>query len=186
MEFAKWCHFSMIPRGAIIIISTRVNDKIRVPLVRVIDADGSNLGVISTDEALRIATQKGLDLVEVSANANPPVCKIQDYKKYLYEQNSKLRKTRTKKSELKEFVFGPHIGEGDLKIRIERGRKFILDGNVVKYTIQFKGRQIMYPEIGETKLKIIESELADVARPENPVKLLHKDMTVTFVAKKSN
>lgn len=103
----------------------------------------------------------------------------------MYDQNAKQKKSKGKKSELKEFVFGPHIGEGDLKVRIDRGRKFIENGNVVKYTVQFKGRQIIYPEIGETKLKIVESELSDIARAENPIKLLHKDMSVTFVAKKS-
>lgn len=166
-------------------ISTKINDQIRSLTVRVIGADGENLGVITTKEALDLARSKNLDLVEVASNANPPVCKIQDYNKYLYEQNAKAKKTRVKKSELKEFVFGPHIGEGDLNIRIKRGKEFLADGHMVKYTVKFAGRQILYPAIGETKLKIVESELADTAKVESPIKLNEKFMSITFVAKKA-
>jgi translation initiation factor IF-3 len=119
-------------------------------------------------------------LVEVSGGANPPVCRIMDYNKYLYEQKAKSKQTKTKKTEMKEFQLGPTTGEGDLKLRIERGRKFLLDGNVVKYTVKFRGRAKLFPELGETKLKIIESELADVSRVEKPAKLLGNIMTMTL------
>lgn len=153
------------------------------PSARVIDETGTNIGVMKTVEAIRLAAEKGLDLVEVSKGSDISVCKIQDYNKFLYEQNSKQKKTKAKKSELKEFIFGPHIGEGDIRIRIDRGRKFIEDGDMVKYTIKFQGRQAAYPEIGMTKLKIIESELADIARTEGPIKHVGKFMSITFVAK---
>jgi len=102
----------------------------------------------------------------------------------LYEQHAKAKKTRTKKSDLKEFVFGPHIGEGDLTIRINRGKEFLTDGHMVKYTVKFTGRQIIFPAIGETKLKIVESELSEVAKVESPIKQHEKFMSITFVAKK--
>ena len=140
---------------------------------------------MKTYDAIKLALERGLDLVEVSKGTDTSVCRIQDYNKFLYEQASKAKKTKAKKSELKEFVFGPHIGEGDLKIRIDRGRKFIDGGDMVKYTIKFMGRQMAYPEIGMTKLKIIESELSDIARTEGPIKNVGKFMSITFVTKKS-
>jgi len=164
---------------------SRINKQITSPNVLVIDDTGQNLGVLPLTEAVRIAVEKGMDLVEITPNAKPPVCKIQDYNKYLYEQKSKAKKTKGKKSELKEFVLGPHIGEGDLKLRIDRGREFLEKGNIVKYTVKFRGREVMYPEIGETKLKIVESELSEVARVDTPPRLNGKLMSVTFVAKKS-
>ncbi len=140
---------------------------------------------MKTLDAIRLANEKRLDLVEVSKGTEESVCRIQDYNKFLYEQNSKAKKTKAKKSELKEFVFGPHIGEGDLKIRIDRGREFIQEGNIVKYTIKFRGREMAYPEIGLTKLKIVESELSDIARPEGSLRTIGKFMNITFVGKKS-
>lgn len=125
-----------------------------------------------------------MDLVEVSSGANPPVCRIMDYNKYLYEQKSKTKQAKVKKTEMKEFQLGPHTGEGDLKVRIERGRKFLQDGNVVKYTVKFRGRAKLFPEIGETKLKIIESELSDVSRVEKPAKLLGHLMSMTLAPSK--
>lgn len=107
-----------------------------------------------------------------------------DYNKYLYEQKSKTKQAKVKKTEMKEFQLGPHTGEGDLKVRIERGRKFLQDGNVVKYTVKFRGRAKLFPEIGETKLKIIESELSDVSRVEKPAKLLGHLMSMTLAPSK--
>ena len=103
-----------------------------------------------------------------------------DYNKYLYEQKTKSKQSKAKKTELKEFQLGPTTGEGDLKIRIDRGRKFLLEGNVVKYTVKFKGRAKLFPELGETKLKIIQSELADVSRVEKPAQLLGNIMSMTL------
>lgn len=124
------------------------------------------MGVIKTFEALRLAQDQGLDLIEVSASAKPPVCKIADYNKFLYEQKSKAKKTKIKKAELKEFKLGPAIGDGDLSIRIARGKEFLLDGNVVKYTVVFKGGEKAHPEVGFTKLKIVESELMECGKIE--------------------
>lgn len=135
---------------------------------------------MKTPDAIKLAQEVGLELVEVSGNANPPVCKILDYNKYLYEQKSKAKQSKAKKTELKEFQIGPNIGEGDLKVRIDRSRKFLIDGNMVKYTVKFKGRARLFPEHGETKLKIIQSELADVSRVEKATQKVGNLMTMTL------
>ena len=146
----------------------KINEQIKDSEVRVIDQDENNLGVISTKEAIGKAREAKLDLVEVSSGATPSVCRIVDYNKYAFEQKAKLKKqSKSKKTVLKEFIFGPNIGEGDLRQRIERGRGFLESGNMVKYSVQFKGRQNAYPEFGVTKLKIVESELADVSKATN-------------------
>ena len=125
----------------------------------------------------------GLDLVEVYGG-EIPVCRILDYKKYLFEQKSKLKKNKQKKTELKEFQLRPNTGEGDIKIRVDRAREFLQQGNMVKFTVKFKGREITFPEIGTNKLKVIESELADVSQVETPAKLLGKQMSITLMPRK--
>ncbi len=122
-------------------------------------------------------------MVEVSGSATPPVCKIIDYNKYQYDQKAKEKKARPKKTTIKEFKLTPKISEGDLQLRIRRGKEFLEVGNMVKYTVRFKGRERKYPEIGETKLKIIESELTEVARIEKPAKMLGYTMSMTLMPK---
>lgn len=146
----------------------------------VIDQNGTNLGKLKTFDAIKLAQEAGLELVEVSGGANPPVCRIMDYNKYLYEQKTKSKQTKAKKTEMKEFQLGPHTGDEDIRIRVERGRKFLQEGNVVKYTVKFRGRAKLFPELGATKLKIIESELADVSRVEKPATMLGNIMTMTL------
>lgn len=160
--------------------SHRINERIRADEVRLIDENGDNVGVVSTKEALQMAIDRKLDLVEVSGSANPPVCRIMDYNKFLYEQKSKAKKTKSKKTDLKEFQLGPNTGEGDLQIRIDRGRKFLEAGNVVKYTVKFKGRENLFPEQGLTKLKIVESELSDISRVDQPPKKLGSIMSMVL------
>lgn len=159
----------------------KLNEKISSKEVRLIDQNGENVGVKSRDEAIKMAKDLGLDLLEVSGFAVPPVCKIVDYNKYIYEQKGKLKKTKTKKTELKEFTMSPNISEGDLNVRIRRGKEFLEDGNMVKYTVKFKGREATYPERGEIKIKIIESELNGVGKVERPMQMLGQLMTVTFM-----
>ena len=119
----------------------------------------------------------------MSSGGGTPVCKIADYNKYVYDQKAKAKKSKPKKSDLKEFKFGPNISEGDLKIRIDRGREFITSGDMVKYSVVFRGREVFYSEIGMTKLKIIESELSDIARIENPPKLMGNVISLTLIKK---
>ncbi len=117
----------------------RRNEYIRLPQVQLITESGENIGTIDTDEARRMAKEAGLDLVEVSSNVRPPVCKIMDYSKYIYQQNKKKKKSKTK--ELKEFRFSPVIDDGDMLHRINRAKQFIEKGHPVKITMQRKGRQ---------------------------------------------
>lgn len=153
--------------------------------VRVIDQNGENLGVIKTTDAISKARKIGLDLVEVSSGAKPSVCKILDYKKYIYNQKVKTKESKPKKTDRKEFKLSPKIGEGDLSLRIRRGREFLEAGNMVKYTVKFKGRESKYPEIGETKLKIIESELSDISSLERNIEKKGRFMSMTLMPKKS-
>jgi len=146
-----------------------------------IDQEGENIGVVSTKEAWDKAREAELDLVEVSPGAKPPVARIMDYNKYLYDQKSKAKKSKTKKTDLKEFQFGSNIGEGDLKVRIDRGREFLKEGNMVKYTVKFKGRANLHPTIGMTKLKIIESELSDVSKVEKEPRKMGSLLSMTLI-----
>lgn len=152
----------------------KINQQIKSVEVRLIDKDDNNVGVVSTEKAIQMAKEDGLDLVEVSANAKPPVCRILDYTKYKYDQKAKLKKSKAKvkKIETKEFYIRPGIGEGDLKIRIDRGRGFLEKGNVVKYGVKFKGREKAYPELGNKKLKIIQSELSEVSNVEQEPRMM--------------
>lgn len=162
----------------------KINNRIRVPEVRVINQDGQNIGVMATTQAIKLAEESGLDLVEVSSQAKPPVCKILDHSKYLYEQKAKLKKSKPKKTDLKELQLRPNIGEGDLKMRIERGKEFLAGGNMVKYTVKFKGREKKYPEIGRTKLKIVESELAAVSQVERENAYAGGTISIVLMPKK--
>ena len=162
-----------------------LNNRIRYPTLRVIGDGGDNLGVISTKEALQVAREKDLDLVVISEKANPPVAKILEFSKFLYEDRKKQSaiKSKSKKSETKEFVFGPSIGEGDLEKRIERTKEFLQDGNRVKITVRLRGRQRAHPEIGFEKLDKFIEELEEIAKVEEDPKLRGTLIAVTFVKK---
>ena len=123
--------------------------------------------------------------MEVSSGATPPVCRIGDYNKYLYDQKAKLKKNKTKKNDLKEFQLSPKIAEGDLKMRVDRGREFLKEGNMVKYTVKFKGRERLHPELGEMKLKIVEAELAEVSSMEVAPKKFGNAISMTLAPKKA-
>lgn len=164
----------------------RINHLIRAPKVRLIDSEGTNVGVVDTHEALKKAADADLDLVLISEKAEPPVAKILDYSKFLYEERKKQssHKTKSAKSETKEFIFGPAIGEGDIQTRIERTKEFLEDGHRVKMTVRLKGRERAFPEIGIKKLEKITSELAEVAKTEeDKPKLKGNLITITFLRK---
>ena len=161
-----------------------INNRIRVPEVRLIDENGENVGVISTREALEKAQSAELDLVLISAKANPPVAKILQYSKFLYDERKKqsASKEKSQKSETKEFIFGPTIGTGDLETRIERTREFIEAGNRVKMSVKFKGRERTHPEVGQEKIQKVIDSLKDIARiEEKEVRMKGNLLTVTFV-----
>ena len=143
----------------------RVNESIRNPEVRVIDHTGNNIGVISTREALQLAHDAELDLVEVSPNANPPVCRVMDFGKFLYERTKKekeAKKAQTK-IEIKEIRLRPKTNEHHRSFKTRDARRWLDDGMKVRVTIRFRGREITYPELALEDLREIAEELSDIA-----------------------
>ena len=141
----------------------RINEQIRVREVRLIDDLGEQKGIVPTIEALRMAKEKDLDLVEVSPNANPPVCKILDYGKYRFEQEKKLRESKKNQKvlKLKEIRMQPKIGPGDLDTKAKHVQEFLEEGNKVKVTIRFRGRELAHTELGFDVLKEVEKRLRE-------------------------
>ena len=143
----------------------RINDMIRVPEVRLISADGRQAGVVSTDQAMELARENGLDLVEVSPMARPPVCKILDYGKYKFEQEKRIKESKRKQKlgKLKEIRMQPKIEKHDLQFKARQVRQFLEEGNKVKVTIRFRGRELAHTEIGRGVLGRILDILDDSA-----------------------
>ncbi len=146
-------------------LNYRVNEQIKAPRVQVIGPDGKNLGVMPTVKALELADEYGLDLVEVAPNASPPVVRIMDYGKFLYQQKKKS-KQKNKTSELKEIEMTPNIGEHDLNVKLRKMREFLEEGHKVKVDIRMRGRQVLYTELAENLAKRIISLLEDISTIE--------------------
>jgi len=162
----------------------RVNRQIRVPEVRLIDEEGNQLGVVSTDDARRRAEDAGLDLVEVSPNADPPVCRVMDYSKFKYEQKKKEKGGAKKtKSGLKELRVRPAIDKHDLEYRLVQGRKFLEEGNKVQVVCIFRGRQRAHPEMGERVMATVAEVLGDISKIEVPPKMNGPRMTMLLARK---
>lgn len=155
-------------RSAAIRDRLRINNRIRARDVRLIDEDGTQVGVVSIREALILAEERGLDLVEVAPNAVPPVCRVMDYGKFRYEQTKKEREARKnqKQIELKEVRLKPKTDDHDLGVKSRQARKFLLSGDKVKFTVKFRGREIFHPDIGMAMLEQMAEELRDIATIE--------------------
>ena len=155
---------------------TRVNYKIRVPQVRVLDAMGNMLGVMSTRDAQRMAEERGLDLVEITPNAVPPVCKIMDYGKFKYEESIKAKQARKsqKVQKVKEIKFHPGTDTNDFDYKLKQIRGFLGEGCKVKLTLQFRGRENAHREIGEDVISRVLESLADECFVEQAPKTLGK------------
>ena len=143
------------------------------------------MGVLKTDEALKIAVEKGLDLVVISPNAVPPVAKIVDFKKFLYQERKERSKAkvRSKKSETKEIRFKPFTGEGDLNWQISRAKEWLTEGNRVKVWVAMKGREAAHPEICFDKIHRFEAGLEKVAKTEGPAERKANVISITFAPK---
>jgi translation initiation factor IF-3 len=164
----------------------RVNQRIRAREVRVIGEDGKQLGIFPIHEALRMAEEQGVDLVEVAPNANPPVCRMMDYGKYKYELKKQAAAKKQKLQAVKEIKLRPNIGEHDLDIKINHMREFLEEGNKSKVRIFFKGREITHPELGkELAGKIIE-RLSDVGIVDSPPKFEGKNLVMVISPKKKS
>ncbi|HUF65203.1 MAG TPA: translation initiation factor IF-3 [Gemmatimonadaceae bacterium] len=163
----------------------RVNRQIRITPIRVIAPDGSQMGIMETESALAAAQEQGLDLVEVAPLARPPVARIMDYGKFKFEQAKMARQAKKKQRviELKEVKFRPGISGNDFDTKVRRARKFLDDGNKVKVTMMFRGRQIAHPELGRQVLDRVAQDLADVAKVESEPKLESKLMIMILAAR---
>ncbi len=158
----------------------RVNERITIRQVMLIDAEGKNLGVVPTDQALRMAQEAGLDLVEVADRARPPVCKIMDYGKFKYEQAKKAHDSRSKqhRSKLKTLRMRPKTDSHILEIRVAAAREYLVRGDKVAVMIQFRGRELAHPEMGHAHCLEFAKRLEDIARVEQTPRLEGKRMTM--------
>lgn len=164
----------------------RVNHQIRSNQVRLINSDGSNLGVVSLQEALRQAKEQNLDLVEINSKSSPIIVKIIDYGKFKYDEKKKQAEIRKnqKIQELKEITFRPTTDENDLNHKVQAAKEFLADGNKVKFTVRFRGREVTHPEIGKDKLNWVISQLSAIITPNPPIAMEGKFMYVIVVPKK--
>jgi translation initiation factor IF-3 len=160
--------------------STRVNERIRVPEVRVIGDDGTQIGVMRTDEALRYAQERDLDLVEVAPEARPPVCRVLDYSKYKYEQSQKQKAARKHQQQItiREIKFRPKIAEQDYATKKRHVERFLKHKDKVKITIMFRGREVTHPERGQMILDRLAEELTELAIIEQRPNLDGRNMTM--------
>jgi translation initiation factor IF-3 len=161
----------------------RVNDRIRIPSVRVIGPDGEQVGILSIRDALAYAQERNLDLVEVSPTSKPPVCRVMDFGKYKYEQNKKAQKARKKQhvTHLKEVKLRPKIEEHDYNFKIDHGRKFLEEHDKVKFTVMFRGREMAHPQAGHRLLEKVVRDLEAVGQVEIPARMEGRSMTLLMV-----
>ncbi len=171
-------------------MNLRINREIRAPKVRLIGKDGKQIGIVSIAEAQSYAERDSLDLVEISPNAVPPVCKIVDYGKYRYQMTKKERENKKgqHQAKLKEIKVKPNIDEHDLQVKIKRAREFIEKGDKVRVTCMFRGREMARPELGQKVADRIAEALRDVAQTEAPPKQMGRNYSLVLapVGKKSN
>jgi len=147
-----------------------------------VDQDNQQVGVVSTVDAIHRAREAGLDLVEVAPNSVPPVCRIMDFGKWRYEQKKKEQKAKTKQHQatMKEVRLRPKIEEHDQMVKTKHAREFLVKGNRVQFTMQFKGREMAHKEIGEDIFKAIMEQLQDVGKVEMPMKMMGRRMTMVM------
>ena len=162
------------------------NEAIRAPQVRVIGDLGEQLGIMQTRDALNMAMDKGLDLVEIAPTAEIPVCKIMDYGKHKFEKAKKDKEAKKKQTvvEIKEIQFTPQIGEGDLETKVSNARRFLADGNKVKLVIKFRGRQMSHQELGVAVLEKVKTMCADLGSPEKNPNLEGRNLIMFLVPNK--
>ncbi|MGV0028757.1 translation initiation factor IF-3 [Phormidesmis priestleyi] len=163
-----------------------INERIRFPKVRVIDSDGSQLGIMSSREAMQLADEKELDLVLVSDKADPPVCKIVDYGKHKFEQEKKAKEAKKKQHtvDVKEVKMRYKIEEHDYNVRIKLAKRFLQEGDKVKATIMFRGREIQHSDLAEDLLKRMATDLQEIAEVQQAPKKEGRNMMMLMAPKK--
>lgn len=163
----------------------RINEEIRIREVRVTGANGEQLGIMQTKDALKLAEDQHLDLVEVAPKARPPVCKIMDFGKYRYEQQKRDKEARKKQKviTIKEVKLRPNIEQHDFDVKLKNAQRFIEEGNKVKVTVMFRGRELSHPELGTVILNKMSDALGDSVNVERTAKLEGKNMTMILSPK---
>ncbi|MCK5383298.1 MAG: translation initiation factor IF-3 [Gammaproteobacteria bacterium] len=165
----------------------RINEKIIVPEVRVIDQEGEQVGVVSIEEAYKLASDINLDLVEISPNAEPPVCRIMDYGKFRFEENKKLQtaKKKQKQTQVKEIKFRPGTDIGDYNIKLRKLISFLEDGDRTKVTLRFRGREMAHQDLGMQLLQRVKVDLDDYGTVEQEPKMEGRLMVMVLAPKKN-
>lgn len=164
----------------------RINNEIRAASVRVIDAEGKQLGILSLQDAVKEAVKSGLDLVEVAPNSAPPVCRIMDYGKFRYQQSKKMQvaKKHSVSVQLKEIRLRPRTEDHDLQTKIKHIKKFLEQSNKVKVTMMFRGREIVYTDLGRTVMDEIKAELEEVSNIDQQPRIEGRNMVMILSPKK--
>lgn len=164
----------------------RLNEDISVPRVRLIDQGGINRGILSLNEARQLATDAEMDLVEISPNTEPPVCKVMDYGKFCFERKKKAQQARKKQKQIqiKEVKFRPGTEEGDYQVKLRNLIRFLTDGDKAKVTIRFRGRELHHRELGERKLSRIEEDLTEYGEIEQHPKMEGRQMVMVLAPRR--
>jgi len=159
---------------------TRINRGIRAKEVRVVDDEGELLGILSVPEALAVAEERGLDLVEVSPNADPPVCRIMDYGKFKYQTSKRAAEAKKKsaKVEIKEVKMRPKTEEHDYQVKLRNARRFLEDGDRLKVTVMFRGREVTHPEFGRRLMERMVEDVKDIGQVEMSARMAGRFMTM--------
>ena len=165
---------------------TRINDEITARELRVIDAEGEQVGVVSLEEALNMALEADMDLVEVAPDSSPPVCRIMDYGKFLFEENKKRHaaKKKQKQIQVKEVKFRPGTEEGDYQVKLRNLTRFLNNGDKTKVTLRFRGREMAHQELGLQLLKRVEEDLKEIGTVEQYPRLEGRQMVMVIAPKK--
>lgn len=165
----------------------RTNHYIKVPQVRLLDAEGQSLGVFATADALKKAKELGVDLIEINPKASPPVCKLEEFGKYKYEEKKRANSARKnqKTSELKELSFRPNTDVGDLTHKMESAKAFLSEGDKVKFAVKFRGREMSHPQVGYDKLVWLVEQLTTLVGSQTPITTEGKVMSVVLSPKSS-
>ena len=163
----------------------RLNEDIEASTVRLVDYDGAQIGIVDLQQALDSAREKTLDLVEISPDAEPPVCKIMDYGKHVFDLKKKtaLQRKKQKQTQVKEMKFRPGTDEGDYQIKLRNVIRFLENGDKAKVTLRFRGREMAHQDLGIAMVQRIEDDLRDIAQVEQYPKLEGRQMTMVFAPK---
>ena len=165
-----------------------INEEITAKEIRLISDEGEQLGIVSNAEAMRIAEERGMDIVMIAPGSNPPVCKIMDYGKYRFEQSKREKEAKKNQRviEVKEIRMSPSIGENDFNVKLRNGQKFLRDGDRLKVTVRFRGREMAHTNLGEQLLKSFAEQCADIATVDKNPKLDGRNMAMFLSPKTQN